>query len=65
MNILGIIPARGGSKGIPRKNIALLAGKPLLAYTCEAATTSKCLTRIILSTDDDEIAAVGKNTESN
>lgn len=60
MNILGIIPARGGSKAIPRKNLALLAGKPLLAYTCEAARQSKLLTRTIVSTDDAEIAAFAR-----
>jgi CMP-N-acetylneuraminic acid synthetase len=59
VNILGLIPARGGSKAIPRKNIIPLAGKPLLAYTCEAATTSQVLTRIILNTDDREIADIG------
>jgi CMP-N-acetylneuraminic acid synthetase len=58
--VLGIIPARGGSKGIPRKNIRLLAGKPLLAYTAAAALGAKSLTRIILSTDDLEIAAIGE-----
>ena len=61
MNILGLIPARGGSKSIPRKNIALLAGRPLLAYTCEAALESRCLTRVVLSTDDEAIAEVGRN----
>ncbi len=60
MRVLGIIPARGGSKGIPRKNIALLNGKPLLAYTAEAAIASKRLMRVILSTDDDEIAEIGR-----
>jgi CMP-N,N'-diacetyllegionaminic acid synthase len=60
MRILGLIPARGGSKGVPRKNIKLLAGKPLLAYTAEAALAAKRLARVILSTDDDEIAEVGK-----
>lgn len=60
MNILGVIPARGGSKSIPRKNVALIAGRPLLAYTCEAALHSKRLTRTILSTEDKEIAAVGR-----
>lgn len=60
MKILGLIPARGGSKSIPRKNIALLCGKPLLAYTCEAALKSKFFDRLILSTDDKEIASVGK-----
>jgi len=59
VRVLGIIPARGGSKGIPGKNIVPLLGKPLLAYTAEAALASKRLTRVILSTDDDQIAAVG------
>jgi CMP-N-acetylneuraminic acid synthetase len=58
--VLGLIPARGGSKSIPRKNIALLAGRPLLAYTCEAALGSRSLTRTVLSTDDEEIAQVGR-----
>jgi CMP-N,N'-diacetyllegionaminic acid synthase len=56
---LGIIPARGGSKGIPRKNLYPLLGKPLLAYTAEAALGSEKLWRVVLSTDDDEIANVG------
>ncbi len=60
MNILGLIPARGGSKAIPHKNIALLAGKPLLAYTCEAALASKMLTRVLFNTDDPKIAEVGR-----
>ncbi|MBI3951349.1 MAG: acylneuraminate cytidylyltransferase family protein [Acidobacteria bacterium] len=59
MNILGLIPARGGSKAIPHKNIAPLAGRPLLAYTCEAARASRCLTRVVLSTDDEQIAEIG------
>ena len=59
-NILGLIPARGGSKSIPRKNIIPLAGRPLLAYTCEAALGSRLLTRVVLSTDDQEIAEVGR-----
>lgn len=59
MRTLGIIPARGGSKGVPRKNIRELAGKPLLAWTIEAAKGSR-LDRVILSTDDEEIAAVGR-----
>ncbi len=59
-NILGLIPARGGSKSIPRKNLAALAGRPLLAYTCEAALGSRLLTRAVLSTDDPEIAAAGR-----
>lgn len=60
MNILGVVPARGGSRSIPRKNIALVAGRPLLQYTCEAALRSKRLTRTILSTDDEEIGSVGR-----
>ena len=60
MKILGIIPARGGSKGIPRKNVTPLLGKPLLAYTAETALTSKRLTRTVLSTEDKEIARVGR-----
>ncbi|MBI3457931.1 MAG: acylneuraminate cytidylyltransferase family protein [Candidatus Rokubacteria bacterium] len=60
MDILGVIPARGGSKSIPRKNLAPLAGRPLLAYTCDAALASKRLTRVVLSTDDEEIAAAGR-----
>lgn len=57
MDILAIIPARGGSKGLPGKNIAPLAGRPLLAWTCAAAGESHHLTRTILSTDDPAIAA--------
>lgn len=60
MKVLGIIPARGGSKGVPRKNIRLLCGKPLLAYTAESALQAKKLTRVVLSTEDDEIAEIGK-----
>ncbi len=58
--ILGIITARGGSKGIPGKNIKLLLGKPLIAYTIEAAQKSGVLDRLILSTDDPAIAEVAK-----
>jgi CMP-N-acetylneuraminic acid synthetase len=57
MNVLGLIPARGGSKGIPRKNLAQVGGKPLLAWTVEAARAASELTRVVVSTDDDEIAA--------
>lgn len=60
MNIVGLIPARGGSRGIKKKNIANLAGRPLLAYTCEAALNCKQLSRVVLSTDDEEIASVGR-----
>jgi CMP-N-acetylneuraminic acid synthetase len=60
MRVLGLIPARGGSKGVPRKNVRLLCGKPLLQYTAEAALMAKRLARVVLSTDDEEIAAVGR-----
>jgi N-acylneuraminate cytidylyltransferase/CMP-N,N'-diacetyllegionaminic acid synthase len=56
--MLAIIPARGGSKGLPGKNIRLLDGKPLIAHTIEAALASKKITKIIISTDDESIAAV-------
>lgn len=59
MRVLGIITARGGSKGIPRKNLAPVAGKPLLAWTAEAARAST-LARTVMSTDDEEIAAAAK-----
>ncbi|MCW7462980.1 acylneuraminate cytidylyltransferase family protein [Leptospira limi] len=59
--ILGIIPARGGSKGIPRKNIKQIAGKPLISWTIEAALASQCLTSVIVSTDDAEIAGISKS----
>ena len=57
MDVLGLIPARGGSTGVPRKNLAPVAGKPLLAWTVEAALAASELTRVVVSTDDDEIAA--------
>jgi CMP-N,N'-diacetyllegionaminic acid synthase len=60
LKILGLIPARGGSKGVPRKNIKLLAGKPLLAYTAEPALKVKSFSKVLLSTDDEEIAEVGR-----
>jgi CMP-N-acetylneuraminic acid synthetase len=56
MNVLGVIPARGGSKGIPTKNLAPICGRPLLAYTADAVKESKTLTRAIVSTDDQRIA---------
>jgi CMP-N-acetylneuraminic acid synthetase len=60
MKVLGIVPARGGSKGIPRKNLVPLVGKPLLAYTAQAALAARRLSRVILSTDDEEIAKIGQ-----
>jgi len=61
MKVLGLITARGGSKGLPRKNIRMLCGKPLLQYTAESALAASRLSRVILSTDDAEIAAVGRH----
>jgi CMP-N-acetylneuraminic acid synthetase len=58
MGVVGLIPARGGSKGIPRKNIAPCGGRPLIAWTCEAARAARTLARTIVSTDDADIAAV-------
>jgi len=60
VTVLGIITARGGSKGVPGKNLKLLAGQPLLAYTVAAARSSRSLDRVILSTEDDAIAAAGR-----
>lgn len=60
-NILAIIPARGGSKGIPKKNIINILDKPLLHYSIKSAKESKYLDKIIISTDDEEIAQVAKN----
>ncbi|GJQ35449.1 MAG: transferase [Anaerolineaceae bacterium] len=59
-HILAIIPARGGSKGIPRKNIRPFAGYPLIAWSIAAAKQSSLVTRIIVSTDDEEIASVAR-----
>lgn len=56
--VLGIIPARGGSKGVPGKNIRLLAGKPLIVWTIEAAQAAQTISRLVVSTDDPAIAAV-------
>ena len=58
--VLGLVPARGGSKGVPGKNIRPLAGRPLLAYTGQAARESGVLDRIVLSTDSEEIAQAGR-----
>jgi N-acylneuraminate cytidylyltransferase len=58
--ILALIPARGGSKGIPRKNIRLFAGYPLIAWSIAAAKQSELVTRVIVSTDDEEIASVAR-----
>lgn len=59
--VLAIIPARGGSKGVPRKNIKMLAGKPLIAWTIEEARKSKYISKLILSSEDEEIIKVAKD----
>jgi len=61
LNILGIIPARGGSKRLPRKNIKLLCGKPLISYSIEEAKKSKLLDRLFVVTEDEEIYNVAKS----
>jgi N-acylneuraminate cytidylyltransferase len=61
---LVIIPARGGSRGVPRKNIQFLAGKPLLAYSIEAAQQTPSVSRVIISTDDPEIAGVARRYDA-
>lgn len=59
-HVLALIPARGGSKGVSRKNVRLLGDRPLLAHAVDAARASKLITRIVLTTDDEEIATVGR-----
>ena len=60
MQVLGVIPARGGSKGVPGKNLRDVAGRPLLAYTVDAARASRRLNRVVLSTDDSAVADAGR-----
>jgi pseudaminic acid cytidylyltransferase len=62
MAAVAIIPARGGSQRLPRKNIADFLGRPMLAYTVDAAIESGCFTRVVVSTEDDEIAEVASRT---
>lgn len=59
-DVVAIIPARGGSKGIPRKNLALLGNKPLLAYSIETALAARRIDRVIVSTEDEEIAETAR-----
>lgn len=59
-NVLALITARGGSKGLPRKNVLLAAGEPLVVWTVKAANSAKCVDRVVLSSEDDEIMAVAK-----
>ena len=58
---VAIIPARGGSKRIPRKNIKFFCGKPIIAYSIEAALSSGCFDKVIVSTEDDEIALIAES----
>jgi CMP-N-acetylneuraminic acid synthetase len=60
MNVLAVIPARGGSKSIPRKNLADVNGRPLLSFVVEAARSARRLQRVVVSTEDDEIAAAAR-----
>lgn len=60
MNVLAVIPARGGSKGIPRKNVRLMNGKPLIAYAICNANNCPAITDVVVSSDDDEILTIGK-----
>ena len=58
---IAVIPARGGSKRIPRKNVREFCGKPMIAWSIEAALKSKCFEQVIVSTDDEEIASISRN----
>lgn len=60
MKVLALVPARGGSKGIPRKNIVALGGKPLIAWTIEAARAASTISRVVVSTDDAQIADIAR-----
>ena len=60
MNVV-IIPARGGSKRIPKKNIRLFRGKPIIAWSIEAAIKSNCFDKVFVSTDSEEIATIAKS----
>jgi CMP-N,N'-diacetyllegionaminic acid synthase len=63
LKVLGVVTARGGSKGLPGKNLRLLAGKPLIAHTIDAARESRAFDRVILSTDDDGIVEAARRCE--
>ena len=60
MRVLGLIPARGGSKGVARKNVRLLGGKPLVQWTIDAALGARALASVVVSTEDEEIASIGR-----
>ena len=59
--VVGIIPARGGSKTVPRKNIRLLGGRPLIAYSIEHGLASRYIGRVLVSTEDSEIAQIARD----
>ncbi|MCA9520057.1 MAG: acylneuraminate cytidylyltransferase family protein [Myxococcales bacterium] len=59
--VVALIPARGGSKGVPRKNVAIVGGRPLIEWTIAAAIEAACCSRLLVSTDDEEIAAVANS----
>ncbi|MBQ48900.1 MAG: acylneuraminate cytidylyltransferase, partial [Zetaproteobacteria bacterium] len=59
--VVGVIPARGGSKGLPNKNILCLGGKPLIAWTIEAALSSKHIDKVIVTTDSPDIASISES----
>lgn len=65
MKILGLIPARGGSKGVPNKNIKLLGGKPLICYTIEASLATAEIDNLVVSTDSENIAKISKDAGAN
>ena len=62
--VLGLIPARGGSKSLPRKNVRLLAGRPLIVHSIEAARASRKIDRVVVSTDDEEIAEIARRHDA-
>ncbi len=61
--MIAVVPARGGSKGLPRKNLKMLAGKPLIVHTLECALAASSIERVVVSTDDEEIASVARQVE--
>ena len=64
VEVLALIPARGGSKSLPKKNIRTFAGHPLLAYSIAAGLQSKMVDRVIVSTDDEETASIAKSYDA-
>ncbi len=62
MSVLAIIPARGGSKGLPGKHLRMLAGKPLIAWTLEAALSARCIDHVVVTSDDSAILQVAQQT---